>query len=146
MDLNPEESKAVTDGMIGHKIGQQSAGDGNTRRQHRQPTGPVEQTAEQQKEQARKRALRDYRVHMVKSRKLVASTQLKAKGASNKVVKTMLKDLDVSDSRCAKFISKIDNIELADKTLQQVDIEHMESESNRIEANSKAVDALLASV
>ena len=124
-----------------------AAGGGSSRRKPIRDKA-LTHTAEQQKELTRKRTLRDYRAHMVKARKCVTHTHthLNAKGVNNKIVKTMLKDMTISDGRCEKFIAKIDNVELADKALAKNDIESMETESSRIEANSKAVEALLASV
>ena len=80
---------------------------------------------------------------MQKTRNIVASTALKAKGSTVVAVKTILKDMSVSDNRVQRLIAKIDDAELTNKTLKKTDIEGMEPEATRIEANGKAIDALV---
>ena len=91
----------------------------------------------------RKKAIRDYRNHIVKARKTIASIMAKTKGNTNKIVKTMLKDMAVSDNRCQQLMTKVDEAEFGDKALKKADMEAVDAELGRIEANSKAVDALL---
>ena len=51
--------------------------------------------------------------------------------------------MSVSDNRVQRLIAKIDDAELTNKTLKKTDIDVMDTEASRIEANGKAIDALI---